>query len=78
MKKYYLFGSGKNVSFINNLDNIPEKYHSEVVKIVNELPEEIEEKEGFSTELYLDPDTKELSWIYEEKPEWLKNNVVQE
>ena len=62
----YLFGTGEQVSIVYQGNTLTEENKAKATLVVEELPDE-EEREGYYAVLYIDPESKELSYIYKEK-----------
>ena len=61
----YLFGTGEQVSVVYQGHTLTDENKARATLVVEELPEK-EEREGYYARLYIDPKTKELSYVYKE------------
>ena len=76
----YLFGVGDSVSVIYKEKFLSPEEKERASLVVEELPEEPEEKENHTICLFLNPETKELSYVYKEiiePPERKRPRVVE-
>ena len=63
----YLFGIKDQVSVITHERYLTEQERANATLVMEELPEP-EVREGYYAERFIDPDTKEFSYIYKEVP----------
>ena len=74
----YLFGIGEQVSVIMNERYLTEAERKNATLVVEELPVK-DTPDGFYEVLYIDPETKELKYIYKEKtPEMTRYDKLQQ
>ena len=62
----FLFGIGEQVSVITHERFLTHDQQAKATMVLNELPVP-ESKEGFYHVLYINPVTKQLSYVYKEK-----------
>ena len=74
----YLFGMGEEVSIIFDGKYLTEDEKSSATLVVEELPVK-DTPDGFYEVLFIDPETKELKYIYKEKtPEMTRYEKLQQ
>jgi len=62
---YYLYGLEKNI-YIKTEEDEDFDSTEEYTLILEKIPEPLEPQDGKSIVLFIDPDTLEVSWIYED------------
>jgi hypothetical protein len=63
---YYFYGIENRVAFLKDEGNVSDIQKEYATTFLENLPEVLPYKEGFMVRLYIEPETLEVKYIYEE------------